>query len=379
VEGSDWSDEEPSGFRPPLPPEDRVWRHPSELGSTTPPGRASGLVASRSSRSGRTLAVAVAVSATGALLMAALVSSAFRTGGGGADATVQPSASSFTFAPTTVRDLPDLPRPAEGAVHLVATTAAGLRIADGVVLDARGTIATTAAAVLGASAIVVYLADGTRQQATMMGIDNESGAAVVRVSAQPLAASSGWAVTLSAGDTVHAGGGGPTATVEALGANATADNGQALSHLVRLDVAGDADVAEGTPLLDDNERVVGLSTHTNDDHLYAVPIEIPRAAARSINVHGRVVVPWLGVKGNDEAGTTGAKVQSAVPNSPAMVAGLQAGDVIVSMDGQPIDSMAMLALSMRDYDAGAMVDLAYVRDGQMRHASAVLTERPSGS
>lgn len=378
MEGSEWSDEEPFGFRPPLPPEDRVWRHPSELGGTAAPGVASGFVAARSSHPGRTrVALAVVVSATGALLMAALVSSAFRTGGGGAAATVQPTASSFTFAPTTVHELPDLPRPAEGTVHVVASMADGLHIASGIVLDARGTIATTAAAVVGASAIVIYLADGTRQRAALLGIDNESGAAVVRVGAQPLPASSGWAVTLSAGDTLHTGGGGPTATVEALGANALADNGQALSHLVRLDVAGEATMAEGTPLLDDHERVVALSTQTSDDHLYAVPIEIPRAAARSINVHGRVVVPWLGVRGDDEAGTTGAMVQSTAADSPATKSGLQAGDVIVSMDGQPIDSMAMLALSMRDYDAGAMVDLAYVRDGQTRHASAVLIERPS--
>jgi S1-C subfamily serine protease len=381
VERSEWSDDEPFGFRPPLPPEDRVWRHPSELGGVAGPGAANFVASPRSPHPARArIALAVAVSATGALLVAALVSSAFRTGGGGAAATVEPSASSFSFAPTTARDLPDLGRPAEGAVYVVATTSAGLRVASGVVLDARGTVATTAAAVIGASAIVVYLADGTRQRASLLGIDNESGAAVVRVSAQPLAASSGWAVTLSTGDTVHTGGGAATATVEALGANATADNGQSLSHLVRLDLAGDATVAEGTPLFDDHERVVGLSTHTSDaHHLYAVPIEIPRAAARSINVHGRVVVPWLGVTGDDEAGTSGAKVQSAAADSPAMLAGLQAGDVIVSMDGQPIDSMAMLALSMRDYDAGAMVDLAYVRAGQMRHASAVLTERPSNA
>ena len=213
----------------------------------------------------------------------------------------------------------------------------------------------------------------------MLGLDNESGAAVVRVGAKPLAASSGWAVTLSTGDVVHTGAGGSTATVEALGANATADNGQSLSHLVRLDLADDATVAEGTPLFDDHERVVGLSTHTSDEHLYAVPIEIPRAAARSINVHGRVVVPWLGVKGDDEPDVKGAKVSSTAASSPATIAGLQAGDVIVSIDGQPIDSMAMLALSLRDYDAGAMVDLAYVRDGLMRHASAVLVERPSSA
>ena len=90
-----------------------------------------------------------------------------------------------------------------------------------------------------------------------------------------------------------------------------------------------------------------------------MPIEIPRAAARSINVHGRVVVPWLGVSGNDDGRHRPAPAsQTVAAGSPASVAGLQAGDIIISMDGQPIDSMAVLALSLRDYDAGAMVDLA---------------------
>ena len=106
--------------------------------------------------------LAVAVSATGALLLAALVSSAFRTGGGGAPMpSVQPSASSFTFAPTTVPDLAGLPRPAEGVVHLVATTADGTP-------DRQRRRARRSRhhrhhrrRRAGATAIVAYLADGT--------------------------------------------------------------------------------------------------------------------------------------------------------------------------------------------------------------------------
>jgi S1-C subfamily serine protease len=376
VERSDWSDEEPFAFRPPLPPEDRVWRHPSELGGMAAP--ASGFVApSRRSHPSRTrIALAAAVGATGALLIAVLATSALRTGGGGAAATVEPSASSFSFAPTTVGG-DGLGRPAEGVVHLVATTANGTRTVSGVVLDARGTIATTAAAVLGATAIVAYLADGSEYEATLLGLDVDSGAAVVRVAGQPLAASSGWAVTLSKGDTVHTGGNGLTATVDALGVSTPTESGQVLKHLVRLDIDdGATPVAEGTPLLDDHERVVGLCTQARDDRVYAVPIEIPRAAARSINVHGRVVVPWLGVSGDDGGASTGAGLDAVAAGSPASAAGLQPGDTIVSMDGQPIASMAVLALSLRDYDAGAMVDLAFVRSGQLRHASAVLVERP---
>jgi S1-C subfamily serine protease len=375
VERSDGSDEEPFAFRPPLPPEDRVWRHPSELGGTA--ASAAGFVApTRSGHPSRTrVALAAAVGATGALLIVVLATSALRSGGGGAAATVEPSVSTFSFAPTTVGG-DGLGRPAEGAVHLVATTPGGQRLASGIVLDARGTIATTAAAVLGATGLVAYLADGREYDATLLGVDTDSGAAVVRVGAQPLAASSGWAVTLSTGDTVHTGGNGPTATVDALGVNAPTADGQTLKHLVRLDIDSDEPVAEGTPLLDDHERVVGLCTHARDNSVYAVPIEIPRAAARSINVHGRVVVPWLGVSGNDSGTNTGAMVATVTAASPATAAGLLAGDTIISMDGQPIDSMAILALSLRDYDAGAMVDLAFIRNGQVRHASAVLVERP---
>ncbi len=376
MERSDWSDEEPFAFRPPLPPEDRVWRHPSELGGMA--GPAAGFVApSRRSHPTRTrIALAAAVSATGALLIAVLAATALQGGGGGAGATVEPSASSFSFAPTTIGG-DGLGRPAEGVVHLVATTVDGTRTVSGVVLDARGTIATTAAAVLGATTMVAYLADGTEYEATLLGVDAESGAAVVRVAARPLAASSGWAVTLSKGDLVHTGPTGPTATVDELGVNAPTDSGQVLKHLVRLDMDDEAPpIPEGTPLLDDHQRVVGLCTHARDDRVYAVPIEIPRAAARSISVHGRVVVPWLGVSGDDGGASTGASLDTVTSGSPASAAGLQAGDTIVSMDGQPIDSMAVLALSLRDYDAGAMVDLAYLRAGQIRHASAVLVERP---
>src|SRR4051812_31655728 len=265
----------------------------------------------RSGHPSRTrIALAAAVGATGALLIVVLATSALRGGGGGAVATLEPSASTFSFAPTTIGG-DGLGRPAEGAVHLVATTPDGQRLASGIVLDARGTIATTAAAVLGATGLVAYLADGREYDATLLGVDTDSGAAVVRVGAQPLAASSGWASTLTMGDTVHTGGAnGPTARVDALGVNASTDSGQVLKHLVRLDIDADSPVAEGTPLLDSHERVVGLCTHGRDDRMYAVPIEIPRAAARSINVHGRVVVPWLGVSGDDGGGTTdGAGVE----------------------------------------------------------------------
>ena len=379
MERSDWSDEEPFGFRPPLPPEDRVWRHPSELGATgaTPGAAAFAPPPRRAPFSKAKMAVAVVVSATGALLIAGLVSAALRTGGGGS-AVVESSATSFGFTATSFPAVPGLGRPSDGVVHLIATTVDGTRMANGVVLDNRGTIVTTTAAVAGATSVVAMLADGSRYAATVLGVDEDAGAAVLSVDTRPLAAASGWAVTLEPGTVIHTGGdNGVEATVAALGANTVGKDGHALSHLVRLSTDADQDAVEGTPLLDDNQLVVGLCTYDAAGHMYAVPIEISRAAARSIAVHGRVVVPWLGVSGRDEPGAAGgAVVQSVAADSPASRAGLAAGDVVVALDGEPAESMAALALGLRGYDTGASVDLTYLRDGSTHHAFAVLGERP---
>jgi S1-C subfamily serine protease len=374
VERSDWSDEEPFRFRPPLPPEDRVWRHPSELGGAIPrqpvPGERAAISRSK-------LAVAVVVSATGALLVAGIVAVVLHTAGTNKPAVVESAATSFGFTASTAPDVDGLTRPSDGVVRLIVMTGGDRRQADGVVLDSRGTIVTTAAAVDGATAIMAMLADGSRYQAIILGVDQDAGAAVLSVASRPLAAASGWAVTLDPGATVHTSGqDAMKADVDALGASAVSRTGHTLSHLLKLTADGDRDAArEGTPLLDGNELVIGLCTYDASGHMYAVPIEILRAAARSIAVHGRVVVPWLGLTGRD-ADSGGAVLQSVATGSPASKAGLAAGDVIVALDGEPVTSMAALALSLRGYDAGAAIDLTYQRDGATRHAFAVLAEQP---
>jgi S1-C subfamily serine protease len=374
VERSEWSDDEPFAFRQPLPPEDRVWRHPSELGG----GAGAAFVASsrRVHVSRGKLAVAVVASATGALLVAGLVSLALRTGGSGRAAVIESSATSFGLS-TTLPAVAGLGRPSDGVAYLIAATDGGDRYSTGVVLDDRGTIVTTAAAVDGAHRLTALLADGSQQEAVLLGVDEDAGAAVLRVPSRPLSAATGWAVMLSPGAAVHTGGaGGATATVATLGANALDEDGHKLAHLVKLSVDGGGQwAAEGTPLLDDHERVVGLCTYDRDGHVYAVPIEISRAAARSIDVHGRVVVPWLGLSGHDEPGTDGgAVVQSVADDSPAEAAGLAPGDLVVAIDGEPVTSMATLALGLRAYDAGAVVDLTYIRDSAVHHAFPTLAE-----
>jgi S1-C subfamily serine protease len=83
------------------------------------------------------------------------------------------------------------------------------------------------------------------------------------------------------------------------------------------------------------------------------------------------------VAGIDKTTTDGgAVVKSVAPTSPAHAAGLAPGDVIVALEGERIASMAALALTLRQYDAGAMVDVTYVRGGVVNVASVLLAAEP---
>lgn len=81
MDGADWADDEPFEPRPPLPPEDRVWRHPSELASSPFPGTpmASAFVADPPSRWGRMTGLFV-VATAGAVLVAFAFHLTFKPG-----------------------------------------------------------------------------------------------------------------------------------------------------------------------------------------------------------------------------------------------------------------------------------------------------------
>jgi putative serine protease PepD len=387
VDRSEGPEEEPFVYRAPLPPEDRLWRHPSELGASGPGARATSGAGAPLSFSGAPpsrarLATAVMVSATGALVVAGLVGMGLRLAGGGratATAVVNQSATAFGFgAATTSAPVDQLSHAPGGVVQVVASAAGQERAGNGVVLDDHGIVATTAAVVEGATSVVAILSDGRRASALVLGIDAETGTAILSVSDEPDAADTGRATLLRPGAHLEVAAAPRLgATVDALGTQAMGRTGAALAHLVRLDLDTTGRVPEGAPVVDDDDDVVGVVTHDVTGDLYAIPIEIPRAAARSIAVHGRIIVPWLGVSGLDEttADGGGASVERVSAGSPAARAGLARGDVITTLDGQAVRSMATLALALRDYDAGAVVDVGYRRDGKDAVRSVMLAER----
>ncbi|MFP5218539.1 MAG: S1C family serine protease [Actinomycetes bacterium] len=111
---------------------------------------------------------------------------------------------------------------------------------------------------------------------------------------------------------------------------------------------------------------------------FAIPIDEAASVAEEIIRTGRATHPAIGVSAltvaGEQADRSGALVQQVTPGSAAAGAGLQAGDLIVAVDGEPVTSVDELILAIRQHEVGDTVEITYVRDGQTRTAEATLQD-----
>lgn len=388
---------------PLLPPDDRLWRHPSEvvqhgfpvdLGrpSRRPPPR--WLVAVLAGATGALLAVAT-LAVTGNLrrilrvpvVERVALPSGTLTGAGGPS----PRVTEITrrLSPAVVQ----LEVEADGAAPRVG--------AAGVVFRSDGHVLTSEDAVDGATRIVVVMADGHRSPGRLVGVDDSAGVAVVKVddSVEVPVAPIGSGVRLAVGQDVMAVG--PTAAstkrtpvaigvVGGLGRQVDRDGAPALVDLIETTISP-VDVPTGAPLVDGSGAVVGVTTGATLDGAdgagFAVPIEWARAVADQLADSGKVVRAWMGIEGNDlkaDAARSmsvggGAVVTLVRDGSPADTAGLSADDVITAVDGVPVASMGALRVILRAHRPGDAVNLVVHRGRSTRTATVRLAERPAQS
>jgi S1-C subfamily serine protease len=101
---------------------------------------------------------------------------------------------------------------------------------------------------------------------------------------------------------------------------------------------------------------------------------------------GSAVHPWLGFTGStltlnvaeqyDLPIDSGAIVQRVVAGAPADEAGLETGDIIVSIDGTAVESMDEVVLEIRKREVGDTITIDYYRDRELKQTAAVLEEKP---
>ena len=117
--------------------------------------------------------------------------------------------------------------------------------------------------------------------------------------------------------------------------------------------------SSGGPLIGADGRVVGVTSHMDGTSAFAVPANTARSVVGQIERTGRVIRAYIGLRGT--TGSGGVEVTAVHPDGPADRAGIQVGDVIESIDGEPAKSFAELLLDVDRHSPGDTMQLAVLR------------------
>jgi S1-C subfamily serine protease len=376
-EFDDFVDDELRG--PLLPPDDRVWRHPSELTSLTPPTQEETLLARRRwmqstpSRSGaRAAGLVGAILATGVVLVGTHLTS-WLTSQGPHSSIPATSAALETVSTVTAGSTPTVEAPAivpllakamASLVGIRAVSGSTVTEGDGLIVSANGYVLVPSALVATATSVTVMRSNGEELAATLVGIDRATGLAVVKVGEQQLPA-----MGFGAGPTTGSllldlwRTGGPnfrlvrTSTAPGL---VGLPGGPALLQLCPASL-GLSSVPDGAVVVDGSGHLSAMVVAHDQGAAMAAGGPLAGRVATQLIAHGKVAHGWLGIQGT--AATPGVQVTSETPAGAAARAGLRAGDVIERVNGRPVSSMGALQADLYLLPPRKLVTLTVVRGG----------------
>lgn len=269
----------------------------------------------------------------------------------------------------------------------------------GVIVSADGHILTNSHVVRGAQEVRVTVSDGRRLPAKLVGVDELTDLALLKVDATNLIpAEWGDSDALPVGSLVWAMGS-PFGLERSVSFGIlSAKNRGRVAGLPHQDfLQTDAAVNPGNsggPLVNIEGRVVGINTaivgQTYSGISFAIPSNVARNVAARLQQEGYVSRAWLGVQllpvTDDLASrlqlpeVRGALIAQVVQDrgSPAHVAGLKAGDVVLKWDEFVILEPAMLSQLVAKTEIGKRVQVHLLRDGQPLSLEVTVVERPRG-
>jgi Do/DeqQ family serine protease len=273
-------------------------------------------------------------------------------------------------------------------------------LGSGVIVSREGHILTNHHVVAGMDKIVVKLTDGRREPAQLIGSDEQTDIAVLKIDAgnlEPLPF--GDSDNVRVGQMVFAIGNPfglqETVTqgiVSAKGRRAMRDSGV---EFIQTDVAVNQGNSGG-PLINLRGEIVGINSaiYSNSNEgswlgiSFAIPANTARRTLESLLKTGRVVRGYLGVMMSSVTrenarvlglrDTAGVLIGDIVPGSPAQAAGLQPGDVVRTFNGRPVADPIALLSRLAETDIGTEVELGIVRGGQTLTLRARIGEAPAG-
>ncbi|WP_010194460.1 S1C family serine protease [Candidatus Nitrosarchaeum limnium] len=293
-------------------------------------------------------------------------------------------------------------------------------LGSGFVFDKKGDIITNAHVVKNAKNIVVTFLDGRSYNADLIGSDEFTDIAVIKVNADltrlhPL--SLGDSSSLKVGESIAAignpfglSGSMTSGIVSQLGRLLPSGSGYSIPDVIQTDAAINPGNSGG-PLLNMRGEIVGINTaiqSTTGEFTgvgFAVPSQTIAKIVPSLIQDGKYHHPWIGITGRDIEpdlakvlklnDAVGFLIVSVIDDSPAAKAGLHGsnetvqvdglnyqigGDIILSVDGKQVRKIDDILVHLqRAKSVGDEMVLEILRDGRTTNITITLEERPNGN
>jgi Do/DeqQ family serine protease len=272
----------------------------------------------------------------------------------------------------------------------------------GVIISDDGYIVTNNHVVEGADNISVTLNDKRTYEAKIVGTDPSTDLALIKVEANDLPyLVYGDSDKVKVGEWVLAVGNpfNLTSTVTAGIVSAKARNINILgpaagSSAIESFIQTDAAVNKGNSggaLVNTNGELIGINaaiasgTGYYAGYSFAIPVNIVRKVVDDLLQYGRVQRAYIGVRITEvnsqlaeEQGLDkieGVYIADVTQNGSAEAAGIEAGDIILSVEGQDVNTVSELLGKVGQYRPGDVVDVTVKRDGDIRNYSLTLTDK----
>ena len=264
-------------------------------------------------------------------------------------------------------------------------------LGSGFILDKEGYIVTNNHVIENADTIQVKLKDGKEYEAKIIGSDPSTDLALIRIEADydlP-------ALTLGDSDTLDVGQwvmaiGNPFGLENTVTSGIVSAKGRVIGAGPYDDfIQTDASINPGNsggPLLDMNGAVVGINTAIiagGEGIGFAIPVNMAKTIFDQLRADGEVTRGWIGVGiqsldkslkeyyGVDK----GVLVAEVFPGEPADKAGILANDIILSVNGKPVDSSRELSQGVSGLSVGEKAVLKVRRDGDTKTIKVTVSRR----